>query len=90
MKQGGVLSPLFFNIIIYYMHDLSRNLNNTGAGCYANNSIINHIMYAGDMWLLAPCDKALQILIDECTRYVLDLEHDIVYNIILISLYVCW
>ena len=75
VKQGGILSPLFFNI---YMDDLSRNLNNAGVGCYVNNNIVNHIMYADDMCLLAPSAKALQILIDECTRYAI--QHDIVYN----------
>ena len=47
VKQDGILLPLFFNI---YMDDLSRNLNNAGVGCYVNNSIINHIMYADDMY----------------------------------------
>ena len=43
VKQGGILSPLFFNI---YMDDLSKNLNNAGVGCYVNNNTVNHIMYA--------------------------------------------
>ena len=47
---------------------MSRNLNNAGVGCYVNNNIVNHIIYADDMCLLAPSAKALQILIDECTR----------------------
>ena len=60
------------------MDDLSKNLNNAGVGCYVNNNTVNHIMYADDMCLLAPSAKALQILIDECTRYAI--QHDIVYN----------
>ena len=60
------------------MDDLSRNLNNAGVSCYVNNNIVNHIMYADDMCLLAPSAKALRILIAECTRYAI--QHDIVYN----------
>ena len=84
VKQGGILSPLFFNI---YMDDLSKNLNNAGVGCYVNNNTVNHIMYADDMCLLAPSAKALQILIDECTRYAI---YSMILCIILRSLYVCW
>ena len=55
VKQGGILSPLFFNI---YMDDLSRNLNNTGVGCYVNNNIVNHIMYADDVFTSSKCQSA--------------------------------
>ena len=75
VKQGGVLSPLLFNI---YMDDLSILLNQSRIGCHVNDSIINHIMYADDMCLLAPCSTALQKLVIICYDYAN--EHDILYN----------
>ena len=75
VKQGGVLSPLLFNI---YMDDLSILLNQSGIGCHVNDSIINHVMYADDMCLLAPCSTALQKLVNICYDYAN--EHDILYN----------
>ena len=61
VKQGGVLSPLLVNI--YIMDDLSILLNQSGIGCHVNDSIINHIMYADDMCLLAPCSADIDQLL---------------------------
>ena len=72
VKQGGVLSPLLFNI---YMDDVSILLNQSAIGCHVNDNIINHIMYADDMCLLAPCSTAL---VNICYDYAN--EHDILYN----------
>ena len=43
VTQGGILSPLFFNL---YIDELSRNLSNVNVGCCVNSTVINHIMYA--------------------------------------------
>ena len=51
VKQGGILSPLLFNV---YMNELSCILNKSGVCCRINNNIVNHIMYADDMCLIAP------------------------------------
>ena len=45
VRQGGILSPLFFNV---YMDDLSSILNNAKVGCTINEVIINHLMCADD------------------------------------------
>ena len=66
VRQGGIMSPLFFNI---YMNDLSIALNNSGIGCNFNGDVINHFIYADDMCLVAPCTKALQKLVDVCTDF---------------------
>ena len=77
VKQGGILSPLFFNL---YMGELSRNLSNANVGCCVNNTVINHIMYADDLCLLASSAKGLQCLVNIiCSKYASD--HDIVYNV---------
>ena len=75
VKQGGILSPLLFNV---YMNELSCILNKSGVGCHINNNIVNHIMYADDMCLIAPCATAVQKLLDICYKYAS--THDIVYN----------
>ena len=42
LRQGFILSPLFFNI---YLEKLSILLNKTPIGCYMNNVFINHSIY---------------------------------------------
>ena len=73
VKQGGILSSLFFNL---YMDELSKNLSNVNVGCCVNNNVINHIMYADDLCLLAPSAKGLQFLVNIRAKYASD--HDIV------------
>ena len=42
LRQGFIISPLFFNI---YLEKLSILLNKTPIGCYMNNVFINHSIY---------------------------------------------
>ena len=51
VRQGGILSPLFFNI---YMNDLSMQLNMSDIGCNINGIFLNHFVYADDMCIVAP------------------------------------
>ena len=75
VRQGGVLSPIMFNI---YMDDLSVKLNETKVGCHLDNVSFNHLSFADDMSLLAPSPAAMQILLNICEEYAV--KHDIVYN----------
>ena len=75
VKQGGILSPILFNI---YMNDLSVSLNNSRIGCNVNDFTVNHFIYADDMCVVAPCANGLQKLLDICSIYAE--EHDILYN----------
>ena len=75
VRQGGILSPLLYNI---YVNNLSKNLNKVPAGCCINNVLINHLMYADDVVLIAPSMKGLQKLIDQCFLYGQD--HNISFN----------
>ena len=43
LKQGGVISPILFNI---YMDKLSIALNSSGIGGYLGNVFLNHLCYA--------------------------------------------
>ena len=40
VRQGGILSPLFFNV---YMDCLSESLSNTQTGCNVGGVMINHL-----------------------------------------------
>ena len=72
VRQGGILSPLLFNI---YMDDLSRKLNKCRTGCRVGDCLINHLMYADDIVAWSPCTAGLQDLLNICTLY--GLQHDL-------------
>ena len=75
VRQGGILSPLFFNI---YMDCLSEYLCNTQTGCNVGGVMINHLMYADDLVIISPSVKGLQCLLDICDVY--GHNHDILFN----------
>ena len=75
VRQGGILSLLFFNI---YVDDLSNNLTNLKTGCNINNIFMNHFMYADDTVLIAPSPAALQKLINCCSIFAN--VNDMVFN----------
>ena len=63
VRQGGILSPSLFAV---YMDDLSSLLNTSRIGCHIDDVCINHVFYADDLCLMAPCAIALQELINVC------------------------
>ena len=75
VRQGGILSPLFFNA---YMDKLSCTLTDAKAGCIMNGVHMNHLMYADDLVLIAPSGRALQVLLGYCDRFAQD--NDVKYN----------
>ena len=66
LRQGGILSPVLFS---FYMDDLSVLLSQSGVGCHIDDLCINHVFYADDLCLMAPCAIALQELINLCYDY---------------------
>ena len=66
VRQGGKLYPLIFAV---YMDDLSSLLNTSRIGCHIDDVCINHVFYADDLCLMAPCAIALQELINVCYQY---------------------
>ena len=76
VRQGGVLSPVLFNVFI---DDLSVELKGLSIGCRINSLSFNHLVYADDTVLLAPSPNALQILIDKCEQYAKN--HDLLFNV---------
>ena len=75
VRQGGILSPCLFCV---YMDDLSKKLNNVNAGCFMGTELINNLMYADDLVILAPSHVGLSMLLSVCSDY--GLEHDIIFN----------
>ena len=75
VRQGGILSPLLFNV---YMDALSSSLSNTPIGCSIGGVMVNHIMYADDLAIISPSAKGLQRLLDICADY--GQSHDILFN----------
>ena len=70
-KLGGILSPTLFSI---YMDDLSFILSESEKGCHIDDLCINHVFYADDLCLMAPCAIALQELIGLCYEYSVDID----------------
>merc|ERR1712215_301777 len=75
VRQGGILSPLFFNV---YVDDLSAQLNKLNMWCISKDMITNHLMYADDLVLISPSTAGLQKLLNICQRF--DIEHDMIFN----------
>ena len=75
IRQGGQLSPLFYNV---YIDQLSELLRVANVGCYIGEQSVNSLSYADDVLLIAPTITALQKLVNVCNDYAE--PHDIVYN----------
>ena len=75
VRQGGIISPRLFNL---YMDKLSMKLNSVNVGCCIKSLVINHLMYADDLALIAPSVKGLQTILDICYEY--GLSHNIMFN----------
>jgi endonuclease/exonuclease/phosphatase family metal-dependent hydrolase len=76
VRQGGILSPFFFNL---YMDELSNVLNNANVGCTMNGVTFNHLMYADDLVVMAPSLRAMQILLKYCDNFAY--ENYVKYNV---------
>ena len=66
VRQGGVLSPVLFNL---YMDDMIEQLKESGYGCYINRHFFGCIMYADDILLLSASVTGLQKLLDLSYKY---------------------
>ena len=67
VKQGGVLSPVLFNI---YMDKLSMTLNNTAIGGQLGDQLLNHLCYADDMCLISISSAGMQELLNVCKNMI--------------------
>jgi len=75
VRQGGVLSPLFF---IVYIDELIILLQECGVGCYVGHQFFGALGSADDLTLLAPTPNALRKMLLICEQFGVDF--DILYN----------
>ena len=75
VKQGGILSPVLFNI---YMDKLSIALNDTAIGGKIGGQLLNHLCYADDMCLISISSSGMQQLLNVCHSF--SIEHSLLYN----------
>ena len=75
VKQGGILSPVLFNI---YMDKHSMALNNTAIGGHIGGQLLNHLCYADDMCLISISSAGMQELLNVFHSYAI--EHLLLYN----------
>jgi len=59
VRQGGVLRPCLFAV---YLDDLSNELNNIKAECYICEVLLNHLMFADDIYgIIFNCNKTVSM-----------------------------
>ena len=75
VRQGGVLSPYLFPV---YLDDLLNELNNIKVGCYIGEALLNHLMFADDIFVFCPSVRWLQRILDVCQAYAE--SHGIIFN----------
>ena len=66
VKQGGILSPLFYNI---YVDDLMCMLRNANLGCSIGGKFFGAIFYADDIVLLGASVRKMRQMIKICCDY---------------------
>ena len=78
VKQGGILSPILFNV---YINQLSVKLNasnirgDIGGG---GGGLVNHLRYADDICLVSLSSAGMQQLLNMCDTYAK--EYNLLYN----------
>ena len=71
VRQGGILSPIFFNI---YTKNLFKTLSAANLGCYLAGIFMGAFAYADDIVLIAPSLSALRKMLVLCEQYA-DVHH---------------
>ena len=66
VKQGGVLSPILFNL---YIDGLLIRLQKSGVGCHMNNIYMGALSYADDITISCPSLYGLNIMLDICNNF---------------------
>ena len=75
VKQGGVLSPLLFNV---YLVERILLFREQGVRCHMNNMFVGVFCYADDVTFLAPTGMALNAMLGTCTRFAN--AHNLLFN----------
>ena len=65
-RQGGVLSPILFNV---YMDELIDKLKINNVGCHIGRQFTGAFCYADDLTLLSPTIRGLQKMLNVCDAF---------------------
>ena len=65
VKQGGVLSPIVFNVYL----ELIKMLSEQGLGCHLHGQFVGAFIYADDVTLLSPTSTALNVMLETCSNF---------------------
>ena len=76
VRQGAVISPLFFS---FYMDGLFDILRSSGSGCRLDKYYAGCFGYADDILLISPSRAGLQEMLNLASKYVED--HNISFSI---------
>ena len=74
VRQGGILSPMLFNI---YIDGLSDILNKSTIGGSIGGNRINHMLYANDLCMVSLSSAGLQQLLVQCDDYCKKTFHNL-------------
>jgi endonuclease/exonuclease/phosphatase family metal-dependent hydrolase len=69
VRQGGVLSPVLFSI---FMDEIIERVKSSNVGCYMNSICCCIFLYADDIILLSPTVHGLQVLLNVCEKYLIE------------------
>ena len=78
VRQGGVLSPILFNL---YVDPIIELLQASDLGCHIHGAYVGCILYADDIILLSASVGNLQKMLDLC--YTASFELDILLGVII-------
>ena len=76
VRQGGILSPMLFNI---YIDGLSDILNNSTIRGLIGGIRVNHMLYADDLCIISLSSAGLQQLLVQFDDYCR--KHSITFNV---------
>jgi hypothetical protein len=76
IRQGGVLSPVLFNI---YIDDIVSVISKSGLGCHLRSVSLAVLIYADAILLLAPTVNSLQLLVDLCCKELSLIDMEVNY-----------
>ena len=66
IRQGDPLSPFLFSL---YINDLALELSVMNLGVQVGDEIVNILLYADDLIILAKSEAGLQLMLNKCTDW---------------------